>query len=347
MKQHDGSSSRDGGGPTEVLVDTATIRMNVRDAGRGPAILLCHGFPETSYACRHQVAALAAGGYRVIAPDMRGYGGTEVPEGVDQYTVFHLVGDMVALLDALGEQSALIVGSDWGATVAWQASQMRPDRFAGVMALGVPLMGRPPRAPTRIFPQTATEQHYTLYFQQVGAAEAEFERDVRRTLRKLYFAASGDAGPRETDPEVPNPFAMVSRREGLLAPLPEPEEMPAWLNEAELEAFVEAFSRSGFRGGLNYYRNLDRNWELQASLAGRTIEVPAKFVAGERDTGLQIPGMMEIIRAMPTLAPRIYEPLFLKGAGHWLAQERADQVSEAILGFAKEVFATRARHRER
>ena len=144
-------------------------------AGEGPLVLFCHGFPETSYAWRHQVGALAAAGFRAVAPDMRGYGGTERPDAVNQYTSFHLVGEMVALLDVLGEQTALIVGNDWGATVAWQAAQMRPDRFRGIVALGVPMMDRPAAAPTSLFPQNDDALFYTLYFQQPGVAEAEFE----------------------------------------------------------------------------------------------------------------------------------------------------------------------------
>lgn len=317
------------------LVETSTIRMNVVEEGDGPAVLLCHGFPETSYAWRHQVRALAEAGFRAIAPDMRGYGGSDKPEAVDEYSLLHIVGDMVALLDALGKEHAIIVGNDWGATVAWQAAQMRPDRFRGVVALSVPMMGRPPVPPTRIFPQTQDAHFYTLYFQEPGMAEAELEKDIRRTLRMLLFAASGDAGPRRPGDTTPNPFGMVSRRDGLLGPLPDPEHLPTWLNEADLDVYAEAFTNSGLRGGLNYYRNLDRNWQLQASLSGVKVEVPALFIAGARDTGMHMPGMAEIIQAMPALAPRVREPLILDGGGHWLPQECPDQVSAAVIAFAR------------
>lgn len=321
------------------LIETNTIKMNVIDEGRGPTVLLCHGFPETSYAWRHQIDAIARAGFRVIAPDMRGYGGSDRPEAVDEYSVFHIVGDMIALLDAVNESHALIVGNDWGATVAWQAAQMRPDRFRGVVALSVPLMGRTPMPPTRIFPQTDDAQLYALYFQQTGLPEAELERDIRRTLRKLFFAASGDAGPRQPGDATPNPFGMVSRRNGLLAPLPDPKKLPPWITEADLDIYTKAFTQSGFQGGLNYYRNLDRNWQLQASLSGIKVEVPALFIAGERDTGLHIPGMTEIIKAMPTLASRVREPLIVKGGGHWLPQECPDEISAAIVDFVRSTFA--------
>jgi pimeloyl-ACP methyl ester carboxylesterase len=309
--------------------------MNVAERGDGPLVLLCHGFPETSYAWRHQLSALADAGFRAVAPDLRGYGATERPAEIDRYTVFHLVGDMVALLDALGEETAVIVGNDWGATVAWQAAQMRPDRFRRVAAMSVPMMGRPPVPPTRLFPQTDLALLYPLYFQQPGVAEAEFEADIRRTLRKILFAASGEAGPRKQGDGTPNPFGMVSRHDGLLRPLPDPLQATDWLSECDLDVFDLAFTRSGFQGALNYYRNLDRNWELQASLAGVKIAVPALFMVGERDTGLAIPGMLDIIEAMPTLVPRLTETIIVPGSGHWLPQERPDVVSEALIRFLR------------
>lgn len=320
------------------IVETSTIKMNVVEQGDGPLILFCHGFPETSHAWRHQIPALAAAGFRAVAPDMRGYGETERPASVDEYTVFHLVGDMVALLDALRADTAIIVGNDWGATIAWRAAQMRPDRFRAVVAMSVPMMGQPPLPPTRMFPQTGEALLYALYFQEAGLAEAEFEADTRRTLRKLLFAASGEAGPRHPGDGTPNPFGMVSRRDGLLPALPDPQVMPDWLTETDLEANVRAFTQSGFTGGLNYYRNLDRNWQLLASLAGLKIQIPSLFMVGERDTGLSIPGMQDIIRAMPALVPQLAETLVVPGSGHWLPQERPGIVNDAIIGFTNRLI---------
>ncbi len=316
-------------------IETATLRMRILEAGEGPLVLLCHGFPETSHAWRHQVRALAAAGFHAVAPDMRGYGGTESPEAAGAYTLFDLVADMVALVDALGAEKAFIAGSDWGATVAWQAALMRPDRFGGVVALGVPMMGQPPVPPTTIFPATPDQLFYLLYFQQPGVAEAEFERDAEVTLRRIYHAASGEAGPRLPGDGTPNPFAMVSRASGLLAGLPEGGTLAGWLPQADLDAFVEAFRASGFGGGLNYYRNLDRNWELQKALAGLKVAIPALFMAGERDTGLAMPGMREIIDAMPGLVSDLRALRFVPGAGHWLAQERPEIVSAAIVDFLR------------
>src|SRR5215475_10185057 len=177
-------------------VDTNGIRMHIAEAGSGPLVLLCHGFPESWYSWRHQLAALAEGGFRAVAPDMRGYGRTDRPQAIDQYTLFHQVGDMVGLLDALGAAQAVIAGHDWGAPVAWHAALMRPDRFRGVIGLSVPFRPRGPDRPSTVMPQTEDAVFYQLYFQTPGVAEAELERDVRSTMRRLAYAGSGDAPER-------------------------------------------------------------------------------------------------------------------------------------------------------
>lgn len=323
----------------ETVIETRTIRTGILEAGSGPLVLLCHGFPESKHAWRHQVAALARAGYRAVAPDLRGYGKTAAPERVDQYTVFHAVGDLIALMDALGEDKAVIAGHDWGATIAWQAALLRPDRFKAVIALSVPMMGLPPVPPSKIFPQNDEALFYTLYFQEPGLAEAEFERDPALTLRKILHAASGEAGPRKPGDATPNPFSMVSRNAGLLAALPDPTELPAWLPSADFERLVSDFKASGFTGGLNYYRNLDRNWELQQANVGQRVAIPALFMTGERDPGLAIPGMAEIIAAMPALVPQLRGSHILPEAGHWLQQERPAEVSERMIAFLKQLNA--------
>jgi pimeloyl-ACP methyl ester carboxylesterase len=320
---------------TQRLINTNGIQMHIAEQGEGPLVLLCHGFPETWYAWRHQFAPLADAGFRVVAPDLRGYGETQCPEAIEQYTILHLVGDLVGLLDALAVDQAVLVGNDWGATLAWHAALLRPDRFRAVAAFGVPMMGRPPMAPTQLFPQTDDVLLYTLYFQTPGVAEAEFEQDIRQTIRKILFGASGDAGPRQENDGTPNPFGMVSRKAGLLAPLPNPSTPPTWLTEADLDVYTDAFTKSGFRGGLNFYRNLDRNWELMAAFNGLQVEIPALYMVGSRDVGLSIPGMRQIIDDMPTLVPRLRESIVVPDCGHWIQQERPEAVNAALLDFLK------------
>ena len=316
----------------ERVLEVNGIRLNVTEQGDGPLVLLLHGFPETSHAWRHQRSALAAAGYRAVAPDLRGYGRSECPGDFAAYTTLDVVGDLVALVELLGERRAVVAGGDWGATIAWQAAQLRPDRFRAVLALGVPLMPRPPMPPSKLFPQTAATRFYTHYFEEPGIAERELELDIAMTLRKIYFAASGDAGPRD-EASTPNPFGMVARAAGLLDALPDPARLPDWLDPADLAAFIAGFAASGFSGGLNYYRNLDRNWALQAAFEGMKVTVPAYYLVGERDTGRAVPGMDSMVAAMPILAPRLRGSEVVAGAGHWLQQEAPGAVNAALLGF--------------
>src|SRR5919199_2565529 len=199
------------------MVETNGIRLHIAEQGAGPLVLLCHGFPECWYSWRHQLPALAAAGFHAVAPDMRGYGQSDRPEAIDQYTLLHLVGDMVGLLDALGAESAVIAGHDWGAPVAWHAALLRPDRFRAVIGLSVPYRPRGAVRPTTVMPQTDDAVFYQLYFQTPGVAEAEFERDVRMTLRRLLYSASGDAPRGDALGINPDTVGMVPRRGGFLS----------------------------------------------------------------------------------------------------------------------------------
>src|SRR6266850_1804155 len=200
-------------------VETNGIRMQLAEAGAGPPVLLCHGFPESWYSWRRQLPALAEAGFHAVAPDMRGYGRTDRPEAIDQYTLLHLVGDIVGLLDALAVEQAVIAGHDWGAPVAWHAALLRPDRFRGVIGLSVPYRPRGSVRPTTVMPQTDDAVFYQLYFQTPGVAEAEFERDVRSTFRHLLCSASGDAPRSDATMANPDAIGMVPRRGGFLSRL--------------------------------------------------------------------------------------------------------------------------------
>lgn len=318
--------------PTNSFLKVNGLRLHITEQGEGPLVLLCHGFPETSHAWRHQLPVLAEAGYRAVAPDLRGYGQSDCPAAVGAYSMRELVADLLGLLDALGEDRAVVIGGDWGASIAWQAARTHPDRFRAVGALGVPMVQRAPSKPSDIFPKTDKAWFYTHYFSVPGVAERELEADVGTSLCKIYAAGSGAAGRRD-DPSTPNPFGMLPRGGGLLDPLPKPRRLPDWLPAEQLACFVSSFESSGFRGGLNYYRNLDRNWADEATMEGRRVEVPALYLVGERDTGLAIPGMQEIIAAMPVSVPDLRVSRKIPGAGHWLQQEAPAAVSGALVEF--------------
>ena len=314
-------------------VETNGIHMHIAESGAGPLVVLCHGFPESWYSWRHQLHALAEAGFHAIAPDMRGYGQTDRPEELDRYTLLHHVGDVVGLLDALGTETAVIVGHDWGAPVAWYAALLRPDRFRGVIGLSVPFIPRQPVRPTSIMPQTEDAQFFQLYFQSPGIAEAEFERDVRLSIRILLYSASGDG--RDDGARDYREVDMVPRRGGFLSRLTNPASLPHWLTEADVDFYVSEFARTGFRGGLNWYRNIDRNWELLAPVSGVQVTVPALYIAGDRDLVLAFPGMDQIIANLSKFVPQLRRTLLFPGCGHWTQQERAQEVNQAVIEFVQ------------
>jgi len=304
-------------------IETNGINMHIAEAGQGRLVLLLHGFPELWYSWRHQLPALAAAGYHAVAPDMRGYGGTDAPEAIEAYTMINHVADAAGILDALGEEKAVVVGHDWGAPMAWHCALLHPDRFSAVVALSVPFIPRSPAPPTQLMRQMFQDRFfYMLYFQEPGVAEAELEADVRRSLRLMLYDASGDA------PES----AWLARKPKdakLLEGARDPDRLPPWLTEADLDYYVREFERTGFRGGLNRYRNMDRDWEQLAHLAGAKVEQSALFIAGERDGVIRFTGM----EGMKADVPNLRDIIILPGCGHWTQQERPKEVNSALVEF--------------
>jgi pimeloyl-ACP methyl ester carboxylesterase len=296
---------------------------------------MCHGFPELWYSWRHQLSALSDAGFHAVAPDMRGYGQTDQPEGIDQYTMLHLVGDLVALLDALGEQTAVVIGHDWGAPVAWHAALLRPDRFRAVAGLSVPFRPRTPgtRLPSSTWAETDDALFYQSYFQEPGRAEPDLERDTATTTRRLLVSASaaGTSGPwRDADA-----VGMVPKQGGFVEAMPEPETLPGWLSEADVQYFAAEFARTGYRGGLNWYRNIDRNWELMAPYVGKSVEQPSLFVAGEQDLVLAFRGMDLLLKNLTRFLPGLTKSVILPDCGHWTQQEKPNEVNEALIEFLR------------
>ncbi len=317
---------------THRFIETNGIRMHVAEAGQGPLVLLLHGFPESWYSWRHQLAALAQAGYHAVAPDQRGYGQTDRPAEIEKYTQLHLVGDIIGLLDALQEEQAVVVGHDWGAPIAWGAAITRPDRIRGVVGLSVPFIPRGPVSVLTAMRSLLGEGFYMAYFQQPGVAEAELERDVRTTMRMLLYSVSGDA-PADRAEAQP----VVPQGGGFLDIMLAPETLPAWLTEQDIDYYTSEFERTGFSGGLNWYRTIDKSWELTAAWTGALVRPPALYIAGERDLVVNFPGMRELIANLPAFVPQLKETLLLPGCGHWTQQERPAEVNATLLEFLKDL----------
>jgi pimeloyl-ACP methyl ester carboxylesterase len=307
-------------------VDTNGVRLRVVEAGdRGaPVVVLAHGFPELAYSWRHQIPALVQAGYHVLAPDQRGYGGSSRPDAIDAYNIRELTTDIVGLLDDIGAEQAVWVGHDWGAPVVWHAPLLHPDRVAAVAALSVPATPRSKTPPTQAWRKTFGENFfYILYFQEPGIADAELNGDPARAIRRLM------GGLRTSADKAAGMRMVAPGPEGFIDRLPEPDALPEWISQDELDHYITEFSRTGFTGGLNWYRNFDRNWELTAELADMKILVPCLFIGGTADPVL---AFTRADRAAEIVSGP-YRQVMIAGAGHWLQQERPDEVNAILLEF--------------
>ncbi len=287
---------------TNRRVHLNSIDVHITEQGEGPLVLLLHGFPETSYSWRHQIGSLAAAGYHVVAPDQRGYGTTDRPDGIDQYSIFHLVGDVVALIRELGADQAFVVGHDWGSIVAWRTALLRPDVVRGVVGISVPPVPRGPLPPLTVTRQRFGADFYQNRFQEPGVAEAELAKDIASTVRGS-FAGNG---------------------------IPDPARLPSWLTKQDLAVLVDQFTASGFTGALNWYRNLDRNWALTAAWQDAPITPPSLYICGENDIARTFYPMDDDAK---TIVPGLRGIVEVPDCGHWTPQERPDIVNEALLDF--------------
>ena len=315
---------------TEGFLETNGVRLHYVDEGRGPLVLLCHGWPESWYSWRHQIGALVAAGYRVIAPDQRGYGASDAPDEIEAYDIAQLTADMVGLVAALGEERAVVIGHDWGSVVAAHAALLRPDVFRALGLLSVPYVPRRTTRPAvRFAGVTQDREFYQAYFQQPGRAEAELEEDIRRSLLGILYTAGGD---RVRDrPGDPRSFAFFAKGTRLIDNLIVPDELPHWLSADDLDVYTDQFRKSGFRGPLNWYRNLDRNWAITPFLQGAKIQQPTIFMAGSEDG---VPLMLaEDVAALERMIPNLKGKHVINGAGHWTQQEKPDEVNRLLLGF--------------
>jgi pimeloyl-ACP methyl ester carboxylesterase len=304
-------------------IPTNGIELNIAEQGDGPLVLMLHGFPESWYSWRHQFAPLAAAGYHAVAPDMRGYGKSDKPDAIDAYNQVEVVNDIIGLVPALGYDRAVVIGHDWGAPTAWSCALHHPDVVSAVGALSVPFSPRPEQPPLDTMKEVFKGVFfYQLYFQEPGVAEAEFEKDIRLALNKFLYLGSGQADLSGLEPK-PSDADMLSD----LPPFPD---LPDWLTEDDLQFYTDEFTRSGFRGPLNYYRNHNLTWELTAGAPG-TITQPAMFVAGEKDGVILMAA--DALQKLPERVPNLQINELLPGIGHWTQQEAPDAVNDAILRF--------------
>ncbi|MFJ9035775.1 alpha/beta fold hydrolase [Streptomyces sp. NPDC102406] len=312
--------------PVHRLVATPAGRTHLVEQGSGPLVLLLHGFPESWYSWRRQLPALAAAGYRAVAVDVRGYGRSSRPAGIEAYRMTELVADNAAVVRALGEESAVVVGHDWGANIAAASALLRPDVFRAVGLLSVPYAPRGGPRPTEVFAGMAggPEEFYVSYFQEPGRAEAEIEPDVRGWLAGFYAALSADTMP---GPDAPDPHFVT--RGGRLRDRFPAGRLPGWLTESELDLYAAEFERTGFGGALARYRNMDRDWADLEPYDGAPVTQPSLFIGGALDASTT--WLADAVAAYPKTLPGLVASHVLDGAGHWLQQERPDEVNRLLL----------------
>lgn len=310
------------------MIAVNDVELNVIDEGPedGPLVILAHGFPELAYSWRHQVPVLAEAGYRVLAPDQRGYGRSSRPDAIADYDIEHLSADLVALIDEVGADKAVLVGHDWGSMAVWQTTLLHPDRVRGVCGMSVPFSTRPPAPPTSLWRQVFDGKFfYILYFQEPGVADAELNADPAKAMRRLLSGTRTDRGS-SIDPNADDGRGFVDR-------FPEPDQLPSWLSQEELDFYVAEFTRTGFTGGLNWYRNFDRNWELTPQLDAATIDVPSLFISGTLDPVL----LMASPDAQKQWLTDFRGSVLIEDAGHWVQQEKADEVNTALLAWLRDI----------
>ena len=313
------------------FIETNGIRMRVAVAGEsGPLVILVHGWPESWYSWRHQIRALADAGYRVVAPDNRGYGATETPPNVEDYRIEQLAADMVGIIDAYSEEQAIIIGHDWGALIAWNSVLLHPERFSAIAALSVPFGTARAARPSRMAAQLGDNFNYVTYLVEPSASDEEFDADPRNTLRRIY-AFTSPTWPKK-EPVVTDPLRAAG---GWLNRLGEPIGLPPWMTEADLDYLAGQFTNHSFRAPINYYRNMDQNWENTSHLAAAKVAIPALFIAGAEDHAIGGANAEQIAAGMALAVPGLRSTVVIPGAGHWIQQEKPAETNRALLDFIR------------
>ena len=316
---------------TPQMISIATpqgLRLRAAVQGSGPLVLMVHGFPEGWASWRHQIGPIAAAGFTACAIDLRGYGGSDKPAAVAAYSLAQLCADVAGVIEQLSpDAGAVLIGHDWGAPIVWHTALTRPELVRAVAGLSIPWTGLPERPFLQSVKAAFTDRgrfFYQVYFQDEGVAEAELEADVRTSLRKFYYALSGDAPKGSWPSDKPHGARLLDR-------LPDPQPFPAWLSAADLDQMVTEFRASGFRGPLNRYRNHARDFDWQQGFKQQRIEQPALFIGGERDLALRMLPGVDPVAAMAPHLPGLRGAHVLPGIGHWTQQEAPERVNALLL----------------
>jgi pimeloyl-ACP methyl ester carboxylesterase len=318
--------------PSFQHIETNGIRLRVVLEGSGPLCILVHGWPESWYSWRHQIAPLVAAGYRVCVPDVRGYGGSDKPAEVEAYDMVQMTDDVVGLIDALGAATAILIGHDWGAPLVWTTAIRYPARVQAVIGLSVPYLGRGRRPAIEAYREINKDRFfYQVYFQEPGVAERELEADPAATIRKVLYSASGDARAQQERGFLTNKRPDATMLEGVS----DPDPLPSWLTPEDVAYYANEFRSSGFRGPLNRYRNYQRDFHALPELATAKVTRPALFIVGEFDPVMDFKPGVRLVDLMDRWYSDLRGKLVLEGGGHWIQQERPAEVNQAVLTFLR------------
>lgn len=313
--------------PQFEIIATNGIKLRVAVQGNGPLAILVHGWPESWYSWRHQITPLADAGYKVVALDVRGYGGSDKPPEVEAYAMAELIKDTLGVIDYYDREQAILVGHDWGAPVVWNTACLHPERVRAVATLSVPWLPAGEISAIELWRRLYQGRFfYQKYFQRPGVAEAELNADVRRSLRMVYFNLSGDAPKDIWISDKPEDAKLL---DGLI----DPATLPDWLTQADLDYYTEQFQANGFATALHRYRCQTLDWEQLPGLRNARIRPPACFLAGTKEIVLSFAPDIDLIGNMRTLTDDLRMCRMIDGAGHWLQQERPQEVNSALLQF--------------
>ena len=308
------------------------ICMHYVEEGQGPLVILLHGFPYLWYMWRRQIPALSAAGFRVVAPDLRGFGLSDNPATVEAYDMSQSVGDIVGLLQALGETTAIIVGHDLGAWVAQACSVLRPDLFRALVMLNTPVPARGRTRPTdALRAMVKGKGYHHLYFQQLEKPDRELAADTRKTLRSIYYSVSGNAVGTERW------RVFIEPDEPILNAFTDPTQFPTWLSPGAIDFYVDEYTRTGFTGPLNYYRCRDRNWETSAYLDGAVIHQPSMFIGGAADPSLEPPEVRGVYDQLDSYLVGLRKKVLLADVGHSAAEEKPEQINALLIEFLEQL----------